>query len=122
MTSTSTVRPECRKGWVSGSETFRHLSGEPDVAGGPIAATRPEHSCVRELQEEGIALAKAKGVYEKQRSLSDEDIDAARALVEMGVPKTEVARRYGCSRQTLYAALVGKGIYGKPSSSSGAGV
>ncbi|SMY13240.1 recombinase family protein [Brevibacterium jeotgali] len=80
-----------------------------------------ERSRIRERQAEGIALAKAKGTYEKQRSLSDEDIDAARALVEMGVPKTEVARRYGCSRQTLYAALAGKGVYGKPSSSSGTG-
>lgn len=72
-----------------------------------------ERSRIRERQAEGIALAKKDGVYEKQRKLSDEDIAAARALVDLGISKAEVARRYGCSRQTLYAALAGKGVYAK---------
>lgn len=70
-----------------------------------------ERARIRERQAEGIALAKAKGVYERQRALSPDDVAAARALVEMGAPKAEVARRYGVSRQTLYTALSGKGIY-----------
>lgn len=72
-----------------------------------------ERSRIRERQAEGIALAKKDGVYEKQRKLSDEDVAAVRALVDMGVSKAEVARRYGCSRQTLYSALAGRGVYAK---------
>ena len=71
-----------------------------------------ERSRIRERQAEGIALAKAKGVYEKQRALSDEDVEAVRALVDMGVPVAEVARRYSVSRQTLYVAINGCGAYG----------
>lgn len=70
-----------------------------------------ERSRIRERQAEGIALAKARGVYEKQRALTDDDVEAARAMVDMGVPVTEVAQRFSVSRQTLYSALRGDGAY-----------
>ena len=73
-----------------------------------------ERSRIRERQAEGIALAKARGVYDKQRSLSDEDVEAVRAMVDMGIPVSEVARRYSVSRQTVYSALRGDGAYGRP--------
>lgn len=70
-----------------------------------------ERSRIRERQAEGIALAKTRGVYEKQRALTDDDVVAARAMVDMRVPVTEVAQRYSVSRQTLYSALRGDGAY-----------
>lgn len=70
-----------------------------------------ERARIRERQSEGIALAKAKGKYDEQRALSTGDVEACRALVEMGLAKAEVARRYNVSRQTLYSALNGAGVY-----------
>ena len=68
-----------------------------------------ERARILERQREGIALAKAQGVY--QRKLTDEDVEACRAMVEMGISVAEVARRYEVSRQTLYSALKGAGAY-----------
>lgn len=70
-----------------------------------------ERARIRERQAEGIALAKAKGKYDEQCALKAEDVEACPALVEMGLAKTEVARRYNVSRQTLYNALNGAGVY-----------
>ena len=70
-----------------------------------------ERSRIRERQAEGIALAKTRGVYDKQRALTDEDVEAVRALIDLGVPAAEVARRYSVSRQTVYTAVRGKGAY-----------
>jgi DNA invertase Pin-like site-specific DNA recombinase len=65
-----------------------------------------ERSLIRERQAEGIALAKARGVYKGRRpALSYEQIASARVRVESGVPKAAVARELGVSRQTLYSAL-----------------
>ncbi|RCS91612.1 recombinase family protein [Brevibacterium aurantiacum] len=68
-----------------------------------------ERARILERQREGIALAKAQGVY--QRKLTDEDVEACRAMVDMGISVAEVARRYEVSRQTLYSALKGAGAY-----------
>jgi DNA invertase Pin-like site-specific DNA recombinase len=64
-----------------------------------------ERNLIRERQAEGIALAKAKGKYVQAPKLGAEDVEQARALLDLGLPKTEVAARFGVSRQTLYAAL-----------------
>ncbi|WP_257930282.1 helix-turn-helix domain-containing protein [Brevibacterium sp. 239c] len=56
-----------------------------------------------------IELAKAQSVY--QRKLTDEDVQACRAMVDMGISVAEVARRCEVSRQTLYNALKGSGAY-----------
>lgn len=75
-----------------------------------------ERARILERQREGIELAKAKGVY--QRKLTDEDVRACRAMVEMGISAAEVARRYQVSRQTLYNALNGNGAYSSDSPAS----
>jgi DNA invertase Pin-like site-specific DNA recombinase len=64
-----------------------------------------ERSLIRERQAEGIALAKTKGKYEQTPKLTAHDVEQAQAMIDLGLPKTEVAARLGVSRQTLYAAL-----------------
>jgi len=65
-----------------------------------------ERSLIRERQAEGIAIAKANGVYKGRKpSLSPEQVTEARQRVSDGIPKARVARDLGVSRQTLYAAL-----------------
>lgn len=76
------------------------------------AVAELERVTIKERQAEGIAIAKAKGVYEKEPSLSPEQVAEARERVALGVPKSVVARELGVSRRTLYNALDGKGVYG----------
>jgi DNA invertase Pin-like site-specific DNA recombinase len=65
-----------------------------------------ERELIRERQAEGIAIAKAKGVYKGRKpALSPEQVDQARERVTQGIPKAVVARDLGVSRQTLYSAL-----------------
>lgn len=65
-----------------------------------------ERATIRERQAEGIAIAKAKGVYKGRKpSLTPQQIAEAQQTIGTGVPKAEVARRLGVSRQTLYSAL-----------------
>lgn len=64
-----------------------------------------ERNLIRERQAEGIALAKAKGKYVQEPKLSAKDVEQAQAMLDLGLPKTEVAARLEVSRQTLYAAL-----------------
>jgi DNA invertase Pin-like site-specific DNA recombinase len=65
-----------------------------------------ERSLIRERQAEGIAIAKTKGVYKGRKpALTGEQVEQARQFVTAGVPKAEIARRLGVSRQTLYSAL-----------------
>jgi len=65
-----------------------------------------ERDLIRERQREGIAIAKAKGVYKgRKKALNSEQ---AAELVECawsGMPKAELARIYGISRETLYQYL-----------------
>lgn len=75
------------------------------------AVSQLERAVIRERQAEGIAVAKAEGVYRHARRLDDEQIGRARELISAGVPKAVVARELGCSRQTLYTALAGTGSY-----------
>lgn len=66
-----------------------------------------ERSLIRERQAEGIAIAKANGVYKGRKpALSAEQVGIAKERVEAGVPKAVIARELGVSRQTLYNALV----------------
>lgn len=73
-----------------------------------------ERSMIRERQAEGIAIAKAKGTYKRDSSLTQEQVAEARERVGLGVPKAQVARELGVSRTTLYNALDGKGAYASP--------
>lgn len=76
------------------------------------AVAQLERATIRERQAEGIAIAKARGVYEREPKLTDGQIFSARELIARGVPKAAVARELGVSRQTLYTALAGEGKYG----------
>lgn len=76
------------------------------------AVAQLERSVARERQAEGIAIAKARGTYDRPPALTGEQLVTARALVQQGVPKARIARELGVSRQTLYTALGGKGVYG----------
>lgn len=75
------------------------------------AVAQLERATIRERQAEGIAIAKRNGVYERLPKLSPEQIAEAHQRVDSGVPKAKVAREFGVSRQTLYAALDGTGRY-----------
>lgn len=65
-----------------------------------------ECSIIRERQAEGIAKAKARGVYKgRAKVLNEEQVAQARGWVSAGIPKVEVARRLGIGRTTLYKYL-----------------
>lgn len=65
-----------------------------------------ERSLIRERQREGVAIAKAKGLYRGRKpKLNAAQIAEAKAKVASGVPKARVAREMGVSRMTLYGAL-----------------
>ena len=65
-----------------------------------------ERSIIRERQAEGISKAKARGVYKgRAKVLNEEQVVQAREWVSEGVPKAEVARRFGIGRTTLYKYL-----------------
>jgi DNA invertase Pin-like site-specific DNA recombinase len=65
-----------------------------------------ERALIKERQKEGIALAKAKGVYTGRRpSLSHEQITELRGHIHMGVSKAKVARHFNISRETVYQYL-----------------
>lgn len=75
------------------------------------AVAEHEKAIIRERQREGIAIAKAKGVYRKRRALTDDDVELAQSLISLGIPIAEVARRLEVSRQTVYNAIRAKGAY-----------
>lgn len=65
-----------------------------------------ERAIIRERQAEGIAKAKARGVYKgRAKVLNEEQVMQAREWVSEGIPKAEVARRLGIGRTTLYKYL-----------------
>lgn len=64
-----------------------------------------ERSIIRERQAEGIARAKARGVYKGRKPVPDEKIEQARQLISQGVPKAQVARNLEISRSSLYKHL-----------------
>lgn len=65
-----------------------------------------ERSLIKERQREGIAIAKAKGVYKgKSPKLNAEQAASLKHLVLQGVPKAQVARQFRISRDTVYEYL-----------------
>lgn len=75
------------------------------------AVAQLERATIKERQAEGIALAKARGVYNRTPKLSPDQIEQARRRITAGVPKAKIARDLNVSRQTLYTALTGQGQY-----------
>ena len=65
-----------------------------------------ERDLIRERQREGIAIAKAKGVYKgRKRALTAELVKEIIEQAYVGIPKSDLARAYGISRETLYQYL-----------------
>lgn len=65
-----------------------------------------ERSMIKRRQAEGIALAKARGVYKgRQRSVTDAQIEEIRAMMKIGVPLSVAVRKVGISRTTPYKYL-----------------
>ena len=67
-----------------------------------------ERSLILERQREGIALAKAKGVYTGRKPTLDAAAASElkiRAAGPDGKNKAALAREYGISRETLYRYL-----------------
>lgn len=66
-----------------------------------------ERSLIRERQQQGIALAKARGVYRGRKPVDNERLEEARRRIAAGVPKTKVAKDLKIGRTTLYKYLKG---------------
>jgi DNA invertase Pin-like site-specific DNA recombinase len=65
-----------------------------------------ERSLIKERQREGIALAKTRGVYKgRKRELDTEKVAELAARAAAGIPKAQLARDYGLSRETVYQYL-----------------
>ena len=65
-----------------------------------------ERNLIKERQMEGIRIAKRKGKHlGRHKSLSNEEIQNIKKLVADGVNKTEISKKYGISRQTVYSYL-----------------
>lgn len=65
-----------------------------------------ERSLIGERQREGIALAKQRGAYKgRKRTLTPEQMAELAARAAAGTPKSELARQYGLSRETVYQYL-----------------
>src|SRR5258708_38004496 len=65
-----------------------------------------ERALIRERQMEGIALAKQRGAFKgRRKSLDEVAILEVRQQLSSGKTKTDVAREFGISRETLYQYL-----------------
>jgi DNA invertase Pin-like site-specific DNA recombinase len=65
-----------------------------------------ERGLLKERQREGIAIAKAAGKYKgRKKSLPPQQRAELVELAQSGLPKAELARSYGISRETLYQYL-----------------
>jgi DNA invertase Pin-like site-specific DNA recombinase len=65
-----------------------------------------ERELIRERQREGIAIARAKGVYKgRKKALAPGDVHELVAQAHAGIPKADLARAYGISRETVYQYL-----------------
>lgn len=62
-----------------------------------------ERSLIKERQREGIAIAKAKGVYRGRKpALNAEQVQKLRNRIVLGDKKAVIAREFSISRETLY--------------------
>jgi len=67
-----------------------------------------ERSIIRKRQAEGIAKAKAKGIYKGRKAT----IDASNivSMKERGIGASQIAREMGISRVSVYRVLKSKGV------------
>ena len=67
-----------------------------------------DRALIKERQREGIALAKKRGVFKgRKKLLSQAEVAELRQRIEAGTNKTQIAREYGISRETLSKYLRG---------------
>lgn len=66
-----------------------------------------ERSLIRERQQEGIDLAKKRGVYKGRAPISEDRISKAKELYELGVPISKISKQLKIARSTLYRRVVG---------------
>ena len=65
-----------------------------------------ERAIIRERQLEGIALAKQRGVYRgRKKALSSEQVIVLKERIAEKKKKSQIAREFGISRETLYQYL-----------------
>src|SRR5215470_10843177 len=64
-----------------------------------------ERELTLERQREGIAKAKAEGKYKGRAPTARAKADDARALAEQGIGASEIARRLGIGRASVYRVL-----------------
>lgn len=65
-----------------------------------------EHALIKERQREGVALARARGVYGgRPKVLSKVEIDHLKEMVSSGIPKTQAAKKLGIARESVYTYL-----------------
>lgn len=65
-----------------------------------------ERALIRERQREGITLAKQRGVYRgRHKSLRPDQVAELRHRAQAGEKKTQLARAFGISRETVYQYL-----------------
>lgn len=65
-----------------------------------------ERSMIKRRQQEGIALAKERGVYTgRKRSVSDETLQKVKDMVEQGIPLAKAAALNHISGSTVYRYL-----------------
>ena len=69
------------------------------------AVAQFERQVMLERQREGIAAAKAEGKYKGRKPTARVKADQVRELVGQGVDKTEIARRLGMHRASVYRCL-----------------
>jgi len=68
-----------------------------------------ERALIRERQREGIALAKQRGAYRgRKKSLLPQQVLQLRQRANAGEKKSELAREYRISRETVYKYLRGE--------------
>ena len=72
------------------------------------AVSQFERALILERQAEGIAIAKAKGVYKgRKASLDAVQVAELKASVSKGVSKVKIAEQLGVSRATVYSYIKG---------------
>ncbi len=72
-----------------------------------------ERKLIRERQMEGIALAKKRGVYKgRKKCLNTEEVKTLLSKVTAGEKKSNIARDFGISRETLYQYIRQNAVVG----------
>lgn len=62
-----------------------------------------ERNIILERQREGIALAKVKGKYKGRKpKLNSGQLEAMKIDFKKGIPKTDIAEKYGITRSYVY--------------------